>query len=426
MVQGLTALSFPQVTATRISGLGPTGGLEVDYGSVWQYAADLTKLYGRHSLKFGFDFRYLPEGTNIAQEVTVGANSNFTGGPDPLAAAAGSAGSGIADLLLGAATVSSGYAPGFKVTHPYYAIYAQDEFHMTPKLTLTYGLRYSLELPDQESKNQYIFLDLDSTSPLNSQVPSLGALTSGTGFVGTNGVGRRIQETQTKNLDPRFGFAYKFDDRTVVRGGFGTFHAPSAGLSNASVGFAAVTTSNPAQADGVTPQFNLASPFPQGLTQPTGSSLGLLTQVGQNISGMVRQQHISYSEQWSLDVQRQLPWSIVATLGYVGNNGLHLYAPVNYNQLPDTDLKLGSQLTTTVTNPFYGVIKDSDFTAQQTDSAVWSAPASASAVPEPDGKFSAGGTVDLSRIAAVDRAQVFTGSRAAIRLHTQQDDGQRR
>ncbi len=358
VVQGLTALSFPEVTATRISGLGPQGGLEVDYGSVWQYAADLTKLQGRHSLKFGFDFRYFPEGQNIAQEVTVTANSNFTGGPDPLAAAAGATGSGVADLLLGAGTVSSGFAPGFRVTHPYYAIYAQDEFHMTPKLTLTYGLRYSLELPDQEQKNQYIFLDLTSPSPLNSQVSSLGALTGGPGFVGTNGVGGRIQQTQTKNLDPRFGFAYKFDDKTVVRGGFGLFHAPSAGLSNASVGFAAVTTSNPAQADGVTPQFNLASPFPQGLTQPTGSSLGLLTQAGQNISGMVRQQQISYSEQWSLDVQRQLPWSIVATLGYVGNNGLHLYTPINYNQITDSDLKLGSQLTTTVTNPFFGVIKD--------------------------------------------------------------------
>jgi hypothetical protein len=123
VVEGLTALSFPQVTASRISGIGPNGGLEVDYGSVWQYAADLTKLYGRHSLKFGFDFRYFPTGMNIAQEVIVGANSNFTGGPNPQAAD-GDSGSGVADLLLGAGTVSSGYAPGYKVTHPYYAFYA--------------------------------------------------------------------------------------------------------------------------------------------------------------------------------------------------------------------------------------------------------------------------------------------------------------
>ena len=102
----------------------------------------------------------------------------------------------------------------------------------------------------------------------------------------------------------------------------------------------------------------MSSPFPQGLTQPTGNTLGLSTYVGQNLSGLPRQQQISYSEQWSLDVQRQLPRNFVVTLGYVGNNGLHLYVPFNYNQLPDADLALGSQLLAQVPNPFYGVITD--------------------------------------------------------------------
>ena len=119
-----------------------------------------------------------------------------------------------------------------------------------------------------------------------------------------------------------------------------------------------MTVSNPALANGITPQFNLSDPFPQGLTQPTGSSLGLNTLLGQSISGLPRQQKISYSEQWSFDVQRQFPGSFVVTVGYVGNNALHLYAPVNYNQLPDSDLALGSKLLATVPNPFYGVIKD--------------------------------------------------------------------
>ncbi len=123
---------------------------------------------------------------NIAQEVTVAANSNFTGGPNPQAAA-GDSGSGIADLLLGTGTVSSGFNPAYNYGHPYFAWYAQDEYHATPKLALTYGLRYSLELPDSEIKNQYIYLDLTSPSPLNAQVTSLGTLTGGAGFVGVNG-----------------------------------------------------------------------------------------------------------------------------------------------------------------------------------------------------------------------------------------------
>jgi hypothetical protein len=357
VITGLTSTTFPEVTATRISGIGPTGGLEKDYGTVWEYAASLTQLMGRHSFKYGFDLRHFSTGLNIAQLVTTTAAGNYTGGPNPQAAA-GDSGSGVADLLLGAATVSSGYAPGFVASHPYFAFYAQDEFHVTPKLTLTYGLRYNLELPDQEANNQYIYLNLNSPSPLNNQVTSLGQLTGGPGFVGTNGTGRRLQNTQQLNFDPRLGFAYRIDEKTVVRGGFGIFHAPPVDLANASVGYAAVTTSNPTLADGVTPQFNLSNPFPSGLTQPSGNSLGLNTMLGQNITGSERQQHISYSEQWSFDVQRQLPDNFVVTAGYVGNNGLHLYQPVNFNQLPDSNLSMGSNLLATVANPFYGVITD--------------------------------------------------------------------
>ncbi len=289
--------------------------------------------------------------------VSVTAISNFTGGPDPQSAI-GDSGSGVADLLLGTGKVTSGIVPGFHVGHPYYALFAQDEYHATPKLTVTYGVRSSIEMPETEKHNQFQYLDLTSPSPLNSQVTSLGNLRGGPGFVGTNGTGSRLQDARYKNFDPRVGFAYRWNDKTVVRGGFGVFHAPAAvNLGSAtSQGYSAVTTSNPAQANGVTPQFNMDNPFPSGLTQPSGNTLGLNTNAGLSIEGYPRQQEISYSEQWSFDVQRELPKEIVVTVGYVGNNGLHLYVPFNYNQLPDSDLSLGTALTATVPNPFYGVI----------------------------------------------------------------------
>ncbi len=355
----LRALAFPDVTSVnRISGIGPASGLEEDFGTVFEYAAALSQLKGKHSFKYGFDWRYFPSGLNIAPLVTVTANSNFTGGPNPQAAV-GDSGSGIADLLLGAATVSSGFTPPYSYGHPYFAFYVQDQYAVTKNLTLTYGLRYNLELPDIEAKNQYPYLDVSTPSPLNSQVTSLGTLTGGLGFVGVNGVGQRIQTSQTKNFDPRFGFAYRVGDKTVVRGGVGIFHEPALdSLVTSAPGFAAVTTSLPVEANGVTPLFNLSSPFPQGLLQPTGNSLGLNTLLGQNITGLPRNEKISYNEVWSVDVQRQLPWNIVATVGYSGNNGLNLYVPYNFNQLPDADLALGSKLLSLVPNPFYGVITD--------------------------------------------------------------------
>src|SRR5262249_36623469 len=69
---GLRSLTFPSVTSVnRISGLGATGGLEHDYGTLYEYAAALSQLQGKHSLKYGFDFRYFPIGLSIASLVTV-------------------------------------------------------------------------------------------------------------------------------------------------------------------------------------------------------------------------------------------------------------------------------------------------------------------------------------------------------------------
>ena len=115
--------------------------------------------------------------------------------------------------------------------------------------------------------------------------------------------------------------------------------------------------SNPALPNGVTPAFNMDNPFPSGLIQPSGSSLGLATNAGLSIGGTLpRVEKVSYSEQWSLDFQRQLPKNYVVTVGYVGNNGVHLFNSRNYNQLPDSALALGSGLLASVPNPFLGVI----------------------------------------------------------------------
>jgi hypothetical protein len=354
----LVTTTFPAITAaTRLSALGPQSGKEADGGTTFQYAGSFSWLKGKHTLKFGYDFRVLEEDYNINQLLSISASSNFTGGANPSKAVTDS-GSGAADLLLGAATVTSGISPGIHVDHLYYAGYAQDEYHLTPKLTVTYGLRYSLELPDQEKKNQFPYLDVTSTSPLSSQISSLGNLTGGLHYVGVNGTSRHIQTAQTANLDPRLGFAYSWDDKTVVRAGFGIFHAPSLDATEVGTnyGFGAVTVSNPTQANGVTPLFNLDNPFPNGLLQPSGNSLGLATDVGLSISGTPRQQVISYSEQWSADVQRALPGNFVVTAGYVGNHGVHLYAPFNYNQLSVSNYALGSALGKPVANPFHGII----------------------------------------------------------------------
>ena len=82
----------------------------------------------------------------------------------------------------------------------------------------------------------------------------------------------------------------------------------------------------------------------------------MLTQVGQGLTAMNRNRPSSYAEQWNLDLQRHFPGDILLDVAYTGSRGIHLFGDINNNQLPDSDLSMGSQLLNQVTNPFYGTI----------------------------------------------------------------------
>lgn len=356
VTSGQIAPYFPVMSMGGYSGLGPQGtAYNVVISRTYQYTADVTQLRGRHTLKAGFDWRKYTLYWNNPQPLSISAGGAYTGGPNARAATANT-GSGLADLLLGVAGVSYNINPIFNNSHPYYAAYFQDEWKITSRATLTLGVRYNLELPTVEENNRYVYLDLASKSPLN--VPGYN-LVGGLGFTGVNGIGRRAQTTDRNNWDPRIGLAYRVNDKTSIRTGFGMFHHPQLTTSiDISQGFTRSTTNIVAQADTVTPLFNLANPFPSGLIQPTGNSLGLGTQLGLGISGPLRESRVAYQAQWSFDVQRQLPFNLLLEVGYTGTVGVALPSAVTLNQLDPSFLSLGSQLLRTVENPFFGKITD--------------------------------------------------------------------
>lgn len=362
LIDGQRVEYFPRFTIGGLTQLGVTGtGYNTVKSRTWQYAASLTMLRGRHTFKTGFDWRRFPVTIDQSSPLSFNATGTFTGGPNPQSAAART-GRGLADLLLGVAQVSYQVRQPESHVHPYYAGYFQDEWKILPKFTLTLGLRYSLELPRTEAGDQYVFLDMESPSPLQAQVLSLPNLRGGVGFVGIDGRGRRTQVADKTNWDPRIGIAYEIDQKTVLRSGFGIFTSSIAPNTDSSLGFSQTTNSLVSQPDGVTPLYNLSNPLPSGFLPATGNTLGLLTNVGQGISGPVRQQRLPYQIQWSLDVQRQLPWSTVVEVGYAGSTGVALPSGVQYNQIPSEYLSLGTALNETVPNPFFGVITDSTST----------------------------------------------------------------
>ncbi len=370
---GLTSTFTPQVEAVsgQLGQLGNSEPLERNPNSVYQYAASVTWVKGIHVMKFGTDLRLYRDQLYDPQLLTVNTSKSFTGGPTANAPG-GTTGNAIAELLLGQATVTSGFAPQVNFGHQYYAGYAQDTAKVLRNLTVTYGLRYSYEGADSARQNALSYLDTTSPSPIASQVPSLPNLIGGVGIVGQNGVGRTLQNPGALHFEPRLGLAYSPNSKTVMHGGFGIFWHPTATYQTnpASFGFTRKSTSIDAGTDGVTPLYNLSNPFPSGLPAPYGNNPSALPgnntgsgplsiELGQSISGNPRAQSNAYQTVWSFDIQRSLPAGFVVTAGYVGSVGNRLLGAVQLNQLTDANLALGSALNKVVPNPFYGVITDS-------------------------------------------------------------------
>ena len=108
-----------------------------------------------------------------------------------------------------------------------------------------------MELPRTEAKDQYVFLDLETRSPIEGKVPGVTGLRGGVGFVGANG--RRTQLAERKNWDPRIGLAWELNQKTVLRTGFGIFTSSIGPNTDASLGFSQATASLVSEPDGVTP-----------------------------------------------------------------------------------------------------------------------------------------------------------------------------
>ncbi|MEP7341892.1 MAG: TonB-dependent receptor [Acidobacteriota bacterium] len=329
------------------------------------FLTSVSKLLGRHNLKAGFDFRKLSlEFYNIGQ--ASGAftfTRGFTQGPNPNAATT-AGGNELASLLLGAAASgSTQLVTPLSVYVNYFGGYVQDDFRLSQKLTLNFGLRYEYEQGLQEREDQ-ITVGFDPTAAFPVQPAGL-SVKGGLIFAGVNGAPTQQVKPQKNKFGPRIGFAYNWNEKTTIRGGYGILWAPAIFSLGPTVdgygalGFSAVTNMVTSLDGGLTPANYLSNPFPAGFNKPSGSSLGLLTQVGQNVSFVDQNREAAYVQQYSLDIQRELPGNIALTLGYVGSRGTNLQigginnGSMNINQLAPQFMSR-TDLQTRVANPFFG------------------------------------------------------------------------
>ncbi|HEX5081834.1 MAG TPA: TonB-dependent receptor, partial [Blastocatellia bacterium] len=325
------------------------------------FLTGVSKLLGRHSFKAGFDYRRLSvEFNNIGQASgSFSFSRAFTGIPNTT-----TGGNELASLLLGAAAGgSSQLVTPLSVYVNYFGGYAQDDFRLSQKLTLNFGLRYEYEQGLQERDNQLtVGFDPNIAFPVR---PAGMNVKGGLIFAGVNGAPTQQTRAQKNKFGPRIGFAYQYNEKTTIRGGYGILWAPAIFSLGPSVdgygalGFAALTNMVTTLDGGLTPANFLSNPFPNGLLRPTGSSLGQLTQAGQPLSFIDQNRKAAYLQQYSLDIQRELPGNIALTVGYVGSRGAHLQigginnGGVNINQLAPQFMSR-ADLQTRVANPFFG------------------------------------------------------------------------
>lgn len=347
--------AFPSITMSDVSSFGG-GGASQDVFYSRSFNTTVSKLWGRHSVKGGFEFRSINDiGTPTAGPTSLSFSDVFTR-PNASASTAGQ-GSSLAALLLGYPTSGSmNVVTRFNDYVRYTGGFIHDDFRVSSKLTLNFGLRLEHESGVREVDNKLITgFDPTAANPLQAAAPSGVRVAGSVLYAGVNGNPEQTGNPKSIKLAPRFGFGYSLNPKTVLRGGYGIFWAPGYFTFQNAIGYSQ-TTSIIASNDGnATPAATLSNPYPSGLLQPTGNSLGALSGVGQPVTLFdPKAASAGYVQQYSLEVQRQVPAGFVVTVGALGSRGVHLLrSGQNVNQLNPAYFGLGSALNQRVANPFY-------------------------------------------------------------------------
>jgi hypothetical protein len=293
---------------------------------------------GAHMLKFGVEYRRT---FHDNEDATGSAGSySFSNLGTALPSRTTGTGDAWASFLLG--DVNSGtltYPFRTRPRTPYWGFFMQDDFRVTPALTLNLGLRYEFTRTPWEAEDQYSLVDLDLPNPAAGGRPGAAVFAgSGPGRTGS----KTLMDTDYSAIGPRFGFAWQLGALTVLRGGYGVFYG-SNDLSVVTAGFRGVVT-RVSLDNGITPAFRLRDGFPAvapELTLTPSSLNGLnVTSRAKTVPKMPRTQN------WSLSLQRALTSDLALELNYVANNNTRQPSNmVRLNQVHPQYLSLGSLLT---------------------------------------------------------------------------------
>ena len=387
----------PSINIGGYSNPGFSGGTAFSWTSTnnWNLTPSLTMTRSKHTIRTGVELNYTMRGSVNTGSSNGSFTFNQTWTQQFSSRSQGTFdGSGVATLLLGYPTSGNiAYNDTTYRTRPYYGLYVQDDWKVTPRLTVNLGLRYDIQVAwlERYDRTNRGF-DTSTKNPLSDQIiaawtaakaaydkqnpnakypyPSPPAVINGGYlFPGKNGQPRRLYNTDLTNWGPRIGVAYRIGQKTVLRGGVGIYYIQPT-QQGTTTGFSQTTnytvslngdinTGIPSAGNSVNGPYSLVNPFPNGFAAPSGNSLGLLTNAGNSISFDGPNFRIPRTHQYSFGIQRELPWGIVAEASYAGNYQNHINFGYNFDHISLADRKLAiadpAYLSRSLPNPFFGI-----------------------------------------------------------------------
>jgi hypothetical protein len=373
---------FDQIPALDgVTGVTTVPGIAAGYNTIstgflaardnsYSIVPTLTKVMGKHTLKFGAELRR--QDVNYFQNNNPSGSFSFdTGFTSQNPSNQGSSGAPFASFLLGYPNNSSTVqtSPFTAGSIRYQGYFVTDTIQVSPKLTLTAGLRWEIPGVYTERFDRLVTFDPNLPNPELAGRTVNGNPVKGA-FVLVNTPGhpeRGLRPEQFKLFAPRLGVAYRLSEKTVIRTGAGIFFIPATVkfeegpygnvvnyLTQVMVG----TVNNNA-----TPQNTLSDPYPGGFQAPPGRNpIYQKVLLGGNNRAPLRIADYGYTQQWNFSIQHQLPAGLALEAAYAGLHGVHLpQGGFQLNALPQQYLSMGASLITQVENPLFGLIQNGPF-----------------------------------------------------------------
>lgn len=393
---------LPLMTPSGYKDVGATWSTFTKYQTI-SAKLDVSHVRGSHSARFGFDARELKR-TGGGGGITSGAFSfgnDYTKRNDDNFTPAGAIGHSWAAFMMGIPTAAqASTADSYAMHSPVYGWYAQDNWRITPKLTLNAGLRMEYEAGPTERFNRMLTgFDTSARLPITDiavaayagrPVPEKSAaafrVLGGSLYAGVGGAPREWVKGERMCM-PRLGASYRVNNKLALRAGYGLFYNSFNVLENGpnQLNYTRDTVVSPSNDFGVTWAMGdpargvapLSDPFPRRadgtrFDAPLGNSLGLNAVTGGNGSFTDYNGRRSRVHRWRAGLQRQFGDSMVLEAAYAASRGDRMAVARNLRALPEPfwatgdarNAALDSNLNTNVTNPFtlanYAALRTSD------------------------------------------------------------------